>query len=82
MDCFASFSGASLVLCSAKKTCDLTAFTVLFFQAGVSCEIHLAVFRQGNQQLCSMYLLLCQCKATTKCYQIRKVSIYIHFPSV
>lgn len=32
-------------------------FLGLFFPAGFSSEIHLAVFRQGKQQLSNVYLL-------------------------
>lgn len=46
------------ITCSlqCKETCGLTVLLGLFCQAGTSCEIHLAVFRQGNQQLCNVYL--------------------------
>lgn len=47
------------ITCSlqCKETCGLTVLLGLFCQAGISCEIHLAVFRQGNKELCSVYLL-------------------------
>lgn len=47
------------ITCSlqCKETCGLTELLGLFCQAVVSCEIHLVVFREGNQQLCNVYLL-------------------------
>lgn len=46
-----------IACCSVKEPAVSLHFLGLFFQAGFSCEIHLVVFRHGNQQLSNVYLL-------------------------